>query len=243
MPTTSPSTSIDGVRQRLQDESLTNPSLGDAEIDQAIQTAVSVEYSRHRPLVLSVDLTGAGALYTTADMTGWSDGFSWIESVEYPACDYESGERPIHFLDDSKDWELWTPPDGVTRLLLRYVEPQSTETVRVQYSVPRTHTTGGSTVLAADLPAVLDLATSIACGMLATAASGQVDDSIGASAIDRGRAAARWEKMISYWYNRYLSAMGIGPNAARKPVARTHDVDIRPDFSYRRIWLTHGRRR
>jgi len=93
-------------------------------------------YSRDNPDEVIKDITGDGGNYyaIATSLTSWSEGFSQILKIEYPAPTVASDETPIYL--DPEDWDddYW---DGSTRYLyLPNHAPAATETLRVRHTAP-----------------------------------------------------------------------------------------------------------
>lgn len=149
---------LDDLRTRL-DQILQDAAgrLAAAARDGAIFQAIA-DYSRDRPRRVVLDIAGSGA-FDLALPADWVEGFSHIVSIEYPA-----GRRDPVVLE-SGAWSLYTTPAGKVLRLLD-VTPASGETVRINYTVP--HRDDGTTLPAADLDALADLAAAIAFEKRAT---------------------------------------------------------------------------
>lgn len=212
-----PTTTRNKVKYRLIDTSANNPNLADATVlDEAIGRAV-VRYSRDRPLMVVEDESGNGTPFYTlvgagAVLASWSDKFSQIDCIEYPAGDVSSDYRPT-FLDRQDDWqEDFRIPD---KILLRFktLSPAATETFRVTYSALHTHTSVTDTVPAADLEALCDLSAHYACIILGTEAAGVTDSLVEADTTNYRDAQLRYSQQAKAWLDSYNRHMGISPSS------------------------------
>lgn len=113
------------VSEIVQDDAA---KLTTTERDNFIQESLKI-YSRHRPREIVKDITGAGTYdYSiAANLAYWSDEFSSIKKIEYPA-----DEREPVYLDDD-DYMIIRKEDG---LYLRFLNdtPPATEKIRVTYT-------------------------------------------------------------------------------------------------------------
>lgn len=117
-----------------------------------IKAAVDA-YSHDRPDLFSEDESGDGGKYyvivgASALLSDWVEGFSRVESLEYPAAVVASDEQPtVLELDDYND-EYRVAVSGVqTRYLyFRTAAPASTETWRIRYTVPYQWTVSATTI-------------------------------------------------------------------------------------------------
>jgi hypothetical protein len=113
-----------------------------------IKAAVE-RYSKDNPDTRTEDVTGdAGRYYVLSTILDyWSEGFSRIDQIQYPAPDVASDEVPIYL--EPEDWteEYWAELAGVqTRYLyLPNHTPAATETMRITYTVPWLWSAGSST--------------------------------------------------------------------------------------------------
>lgn len=113
--------------------------LTDAEIMQQVRAAVS-RYSLDFPDIQTDDVTGDGGKYypIAASLTSWSEGFSRIAAIEYPAATIASDETPQYLGGGAWRDDYWIAVAGVqTRyLFLPEHTPAATETMRITYTLP-----------------------------------------------------------------------------------------------------------
>ena len=97
-------------------------------------------YSRDKPDEVVKDVTGDGGKYyaIATSLTSWSEGFSQILKIEYPAPTVASDETPIYL--DPEDWDddYWDASGAspVRYLYLPNHAPAATETLRVRHTAP-----------------------------------------------------------------------------------------------------------
>lgn len=113
--------------------------LTDAEIMQQVRAAVN-RYSLDFPDIQVDDVTGDGGKYypIATSLTSWSEGFSRIASIEYPAATIASDETPQYLEGGAWRDDYWIAVAGIqTRyLFLPEHTPAATETMRITYTIP-----------------------------------------------------------------------------------------------------------
>lgn len=99
-------------------------------------------FNRDKPRELIGDITGDGtSTYTlTSIITGWSNRFSRIVSIEFP-----SGEQDPIILQ-TKKYFLYRPDNTNETLNFRFVTPGTNQTIRLNYTVPHTFSEQTSTI-------------------------------------------------------------------------------------------------
>ncbi len=117
-----------------------------------IKAAVDA-YSKDRPDLFSEDESGDGGKYyvmvgTSALLSDWIEGFSRVDSLEYPAAVVASDEQPTVLERDDYDDEYWVAVATVQTRYLRFitVAPAATETWRIHYTVPYKWTVSATTI-------------------------------------------------------------------------------------------------
>lgn len=135
-----------------------------AQVDEMIQASVdeistaaryemikaAVErYSRDRPQERTEDVAGdAGKYYVLGtSLDYWSDGFSYVQDIQYPAPTLASDEQPVYLENNEWDQEYWAELAGVQTqyLYLPNHAPAATETMRITYTLPYQWVAGSST--------------------------------------------------------------------------------------------------
>jgi hypothetical protein len=196
----------------------TNPLLADATtLDNAISAAVA-KYQTDRPRLVTADVTGNGTPYyvlvgTGALLASWSDQFSVIERIEYPAEAVGADYVPT-YLSRQDDWHEEYRDASKTYLRLRTVSPSASETLRITYTAPHTHTSVTDTVPAADLEALYDLAAHYACLELGTKMAGSSDSVISADSVNYRDSQLRYRQQAQEWLASYNRRMGIAAGEA-----------------------------
>lgn len=103
-------------------------------------TAAVERYSRDRPDTSIEDVTGDGGKYyvLSTALDNWTEGFSRVVGIEYPAAAVASDETPTYLEPEDWDDAFWAEITGTqTRhLYLPNHAPAATETMRITYTVP-----------------------------------------------------------------------------------------------------------
>lgn len=107
----------------------------DINVYQQIKQAV-IDYSRVKADVVAIDLAGDGGRYYAINSTnfpGWSDGFSQIISIEYPAQAIANDAVPVYL--EPEDWDTeYYDSAGVRYLYLPNHAPAAADMLRIQFS-------------------------------------------------------------------------------------------------------------
>jgi len=238
-----PTADLELVRQRLRDTGA-NSTFGtdvDPALDTAIQRAVE-EYGSDRPREVVVDLTGnATSFYDVTALTGWVNDASRVLRVEYPASAVGANYTP-EFLDPIADWQIHRDTTKYYLYLIG-ITPAVTETIRVWFTAQHTLSTATDTIPTKDKRAVLDLAASYACLMLATEAAQSVDMDVPSEATNFREASDRLLSIAKAWRAQYDGHMSQGPEVSTKAAVAIRDWDMTPKTSPPTVWLTHRGRR
>lgn len=202
-----------GVTSRLKD---TVAKLSQADQDAAITQAVK-RYSKDRPRELVTDVPGKGtafidlpsiaAVQNVSNAVKFEDGFSEIESIEFPI-----GDAPPTLLEDF-EWQMYRTPTGL-QIMLTAETPATTDTLRVTWTARHDQGTSGSnaiptTVPDADFEAVCDLAASFSFDILAAAYARTSDSSIGADAVNYRTKSQEAASLATKFRKRYEDHLGI----------------------------------
>lgn len=202
---------------------LANPG----DYDRNIRAAIA-RYSRHKPDLKIVDVTGNGTQEYSLP-TGWVDEFSMIISIEYPV-----GNVPATLLDP-EDFEIYRTP-AAKKIRLISATPEATETFRVAFSAPRAETT----VPANDVEALVNLATSLCCEDLANAYAQTGDSTLNADVVNyrtkSGEFAARAKRLMAL----YKEHLGVKEDDSTPAASAVRDLDMKYPGGGER--LTHPRR-
>ena len=180
----------------------------DMDVGRAVDRAVDT-YGRHRPRTIVASVTGNGTHYyvVSTQLTSWVRGFSAITAVDYPAKAISANTQP-YWLSD-RDFEIYLDATDTEYLYLPVHAPASTETMRVHYTAPHTHTDATDTIFQEDLEAVRDLAAGVLCEMLATRASGSSDSTIAADSVNYRDKQLRYNQEAKAWREMYYRHLGL----------------------------------
>lgn len=237
-----PTTTVDKVRRRLMDLSTTNPLVDDYTVLEEAIIAALTRFSQDRPRDdVVADVTGNGTGYYAltgggAVLASWADGFSRVVSVEYPAAAVASGYTPT-YLDNDLDWTYYASAT-VKYLRLRYAEPTASETLRVTYTAPHTHSTSTDTVPSSDLDALCDLSAHFACLALATKAAASQDSVIAADSTNYRDGQLRFKQQAEEWMKSYERRLNLKDGTAG--AGATADWNRKSSSGW--PFLTHSRR-
>lgn len=166
--------------------------------DYDLKIAAALEkYSKHRPDKSVVDVIGnSGHDYDLP--TGWGEGFSTIQSIEYPV-----GDVPATLLDED-EWQIY---QNTTKKQLRLLNntPTATETFRVTFTILRTV----NTILAHEEGAFNLLAASLCLEDLANAFIQSGDSIINADSVNYRSKAAEAASRAKRCLTLYKEQLGI----------------------------------
>lgn len=194
---------LSDVQRILQDDAtVLNPT---TEITDVIQNEAVQLYSKHKPYLRVADLTADGTYdYTinTTNFPGWSDDFSHIQDVEYPAGEYQD--------PNMTPFEEWMIYEDTTTKYLRFTEttPASGYTIRARYTTPHSvPDSGNATIYANDVGAFCNLAASL-CAMAISNHYGQTSNStITADAVAYRDKSDIWASRAKDLYKKYTELM------------------------------------
>lgn len=198
------------VAGHLQDAAA---KLSSDELKAAIEEALGGRYSKDRPRMLVVDLTGNGAQYEwdLSAVTGWQSGFSQIVQIEYP-----QGEQTPIFLDND-DWTFYESP---TARFLRFAFAlTSGKKARVQFTA--THGLDASSMPEADFYALGALAASLAAQRLAALYAQIGDSSIAADTVNYRTKSQEYMTLARRLEKDYENLLGTDPERTAPAASRT----------------------
>lgn len=217
--------------------------IANTDVDAAVKAAVE-RYSKDSPDTSSEDVTGAATrFYVLATvLDNWTEGFSRVTQIEYPAATVSSNETPVYL--DPEDWrdDFWAEISGTQKrhLYLPNHTPASTETMRITYTLPYLWSADGdptTTVPTGDFYAVCHLAAGLACQTLAAKFAQSKDSTIAvdsaALASISADYAARAVEFIAY----YETHMGLNQDVPIKAANTFVDMDTVPDGPWSRQFL------
>jgi len=189
------------VDRILQD---TDAVLTSGNIDSIIQSEATQMYSKNKPFKDVVDISANGDYDYAINATNfpyWSDGFSEILKVEYPAGEYQ--------VPNEIPFEEWTIYETASAKYLRFLDisPTSGYTIRVLYTGPHSITTQTSTVYSNDFGAFCILAASFCGAAIANRYAELKDSTIGADAVAYRDKSDIWASRAKDLLKRYMDFM------------------------------------
>lgn len=214
-------------------------------VEKFVKAAVN-RYGRDVPGPPQVDdVTGDGGKYYVipTELSSWSEGFSRIILIEYPAAAIAADETPYYLEDE--DWRdnYWSDVSGTrTRhLFLPNHAPASTETMRISYSIPYTWSDSPEVVAIPPehVHPIADLAAALCCQSLATRYSQIGDTTIEVDAAAHASKAAEFESRAEMYLKAYDEFFGFGEDEEEN--AAGHFVDLDPQPAVYRDYLFRGR--
>lgn len=194
-------------------------------------------YSLDNPQEITGDITGdAGNYYAVGGLTSWSEGFSRVLSIQYPAPTVASDEAPVYLDPEDYDDDYW---DGSTRYIyLPNHAPASTEKMRVRYSAPY----AADEIPAGHFYAVCNLAAGLCAQTIASKYSRTSDSTIAADSVDHLTRAQQWSDRAREWIRHYEEQMGIRGDSgdpSERAAGEFVDLDTAPSWPGNRKYLYH----
>ncbi len=188
------------VTRILQDK---DTKISSADYSLFIQNEATQQYSKHRAFKRTADLTASSAYdyeLSVSNFTGWSDGFSVITRVEYPAG------NQIPSIIPKNEWKVYE--NASTKYLRFLTITPSSDTIRCNYITPHSvPDSGASTIYAADEGAFCNLAVAYIAGGIARWYGQAKDSTISADAIDYRDKSDIWESRSKNALQKYISFM------------------------------------
>ncbi|GER92684.1 hypothetical protein A45J_0402 [hot springs metagenome] len=221
---------LSGIRTKVigivSDDSgkLTNPG----DYDRNIAAAIAI-YSKHRPNLKVVDITGNGG-HDYDLPSGWIDEFSVIKSIEYPI-----GDVPATLIDNDK-YEIYQSPTA-KKIRLINDTPSASESFRVTFTTLRTDTT----IPDGDIDALCNLASALCLEELANAYAQTSDSTIAADSVNYRTKSFDFAQRAKRLMQLYKEHMGIREDDITQPASAVIDLDIKYPGGGER--LTHPRSR
>lgn len=192
------------VDRILQDDA---GKLSSDEIDAFIQNEGTQLYSKHKPYTRKSDISASGSYsyeINSTNFPSWSEGFSYISRILYPADQYQDPrDEEIAF----EDWEIY---ETASSRYLRFtsISPTSGYTIRVLYTTPHSVPgTGAATIYAADEGAFVNLCASLCASAIARGYGQTSNSTIGADAIAYRDKSDIWASRAKDLFNLYVQYM------------------------------------
>ena len=194
-------------------------------------------YSHDLPLEVTTDVSGdAGKYYgIDASLTSWSEGFSQIINIEYPAPIVASDEAPTYLEPDDWDDDYWA--SDVRYLYLPNHAPAAADTMRIRYTAPYTPTANEYDVPPQHFYAICNLAAGLCAQAIANKYSRSNDSSIAADSVNHMTRAGEWAQRARELLKAYRVELNIQDSSGGQPFGVFVDWDTAP--SDRRRWLYH----
>lgn len=203
----------------------------------ALVLAAIERYSHDLPDEVTTDVTGdAGNYYgIAASLASWSEGFSQILAIEYPAPTVASDEAPTYL--DPEDWDDDYWADGTRYLYMPNHAPPATEKMRVRYTAPYTPTANAYDIPPQHFYALCNLGASLCAQAIANSYSRSNDASIAADSVNHMTRAEQWANRARELLKQYQEQLNIQDDDGGQPFGQFVDWDTAP--SERRRWLYH----
>lgn len=214
------------VDRRVRDQS---GLLKSDDIDSCIDSA-KLDFDSHRPRLRHESVTGDGTATYDAP-TGWTDEFSAVEAIEYPA-----GNQDPTYIDVNRVLVHYDTGTSAEKLRFRDVKPSASQTFVVRYTTPHdVPVTGSVSILAHDLHAFVDRAAMHAFTMLAARSTFNHDDTFDADVVDHGGQPERFRLLAADMKERSDRHLGITDDED----TAIEIVDLDSDYSFGRPNLIH----
>lgn len=175
--------------------------------DALLKQAILQRYSKDRPQELVSDIAGTGtALVNLPTATGaaYEEGYSTIESLEFPI-----GDTPPNLLLE-EEWQLYKTPTG-TQIMLLDVQPANAEFIRATWTAR--HAGDGSTVPDKDFEAVCDYAAGLCFEALAAQYAQTGDPTIAADSVNYRTKSQEYLGLGKAAKKRYFDHIGVTDDA------------------------------
>ena len=203
-------------------------------LDRNIGSALD-QYDKDRAREVTEDIDGDGTYdyELIAVLTDWSEGFSHIKQIEYPAG--ESQDPSDNYLDD----DAWMIYDDGSKKYLRFLKtsPASGEKIRVTHTTPHALDDSESTIPDCDFRAVCYLSASLSCLELAAYYTQHADMKAISEYADLMSKAEDYRGMAEEYGKNYEKLIGIGEETRVKASSAVAQYDIVPKHGRGR--LTH----
>lgn len=237
------------VRARLQDQSVSNKHLSDADLRTAARAAL-LRHTVDMPQELLTEFVGDGSQYyplgSGNNLASWSEGISSILWIDYPAAVIASDGDP-NLLDERLDWTIFPAILESVRTLYLYFpnhNPSTSETMRIAYTAPHTlnelDSASATTILDGFEQAFYHLGAGYALLEFAGLMAPKGNPIIQADVTDHNDVTERLRTQASKWFREYFIAIGLDPKGVGGTGTGWIDWDIAS--AGRRDLIFHGRR-
>jgi len=212
-----------GYLLQTQDISLDSET---AVLNYCIGDAVD-QYSQDKPLVYCEAVAGSGSKrYSLDGLTNFDFEFSVIIEIEYPI-----DKNPPELIDD-RYWTYIQRPSGDNDdLLFIDTTPASGESFHIYYTY---YTNDINDVRAKDQRAVVSLAASYACQVMANKANQSGDDNVNADFVDRTSNKNNFVESAKYFEEKYKKRI-FGDKDSISPALNITNLDTYVHRQHKRI--------
>jgi hypothetical protein len=213
-----------------------NDELSSQAREEQILAAIE-RYNHDLPDVVTTDVSGDGGNYygITASLTSWSEGFSQVIAIEYPAPTVASDEAPVYLEPDDWDDDYWA--GGTRYLYLPNHAPAAADTMRIRYTAPYTATANAYDIPPQHFYAVCNLSAALCAQAIASKYSRTSDSSIALDSVNYTTRAQEWAQRARELMRAYKDQLNIQDDSGGQPFGVFVDWDTQP--SDRRRWLYH----
>jgi len=202
-------------------------------------------YSHDAPNQHTDDVTGDGGNYYPLSgdskvLADWSEGFSRIVNVEYPAASVADDEVPQYL--EAEDWRSDYWASDVRYLYMPNHSPAASEKMRVTYTIPYELAGTPETVAIPDQDffAVCELAAGMCCQATAAKYARIGDSTIGADSTEHVSKSRNFAARAKAFMESYREHMGLGKDAGEGPAGEFVDWDTEPGWPAGRRYVFHG---
>ncbi len=219
----------DLVKVKVKD---TSSRFSDGEKEGFVKEAIR-QYNRDQPLFRDETVAGDGVTLTFATPTGWIDGFSTLEELEFPTA-----QEP-RVMVDLEDHVQVIQIANVEQIQFKSLTIPSAETARLFYTIPHDEDTP-TTIPAHGVDAVVSLGAARLCHAMATFYAETTEATLDLDVVDRQSKADSFRSMADRFKKEYLAIINPKTDDANAPKLVHTEQDI--DFSWGLPFITHPRK-
>lgn len=191
------------------------------------------QYNRDQPLLRDEVVTGDGIVLTFDTPTGWTDGFSTLEELEFPV------DQEPRVMVDVEDHVQVIQIDNVEKIQFKSLTIPSAEEARLFYTIPHDDAVP-TTIPTHGVDAVVSLAAARLCNAMATFYAETTEATLGLDVVDRQSKADSFRSMADRFKREYLAIINPKTDDANAPKLTHTEQDI--DFSWGLPFITHPRK-
>jgi hypothetical protein len=191
-------TLLAGISTRIADK---EARLSSAALDGCLTQALT-EYSQRRPQTVVAEVVGSDTAFLSLPAT-WQTGFSEMLNV----ASVDDAGNPSEYSSD--EWQVIQNPSPDPELLYFFGEDTDADvTYRLTFTIAQTSGATSSTLPVGDEPALMDLAASIACILLAAEYLQSENPAFGTVQIDYKSKASEYRVQAKEYRDRYQAFIG-----------------------------------